>query len=80
MLLRALAVTVIMLGFAAAVSAMEVDGSYTNMDGTVQIAANGKHWFGERLKVDGRYNKIEGDSDRFAYGMLSRQQYRSVVF
>ena len=59
---------------------LEADGSYTNTDGTVQVALNGKHWFGERLRFDGRYNKVEGKSDRFSYGLLSRQHYRAVVF
>tara|TARA_R110000824_G_scaffold83438_7_gene208970 strand:- start:4201 stop:4779 length:579 start_codon:yes stop_codon:yes gene_type:complete len=61
------------------VAALEGDASYSNTDGVVQFAGRGKHWFGDGFKVDGRYNKVEGQEDRFSYGFLSRHYGWGIV-
>jgi hypothetical protein len=59
--------------------ALEGDASYSNTDGVVQLAGQGKHWFGAGLRLDGRYNKVEGREDRFSYGFLSRHYGWGIV-
>ena len=58
---------------------LEADGSYSNTDGVVQVAAQGKHWLNSSIRINGRYNKVEGSEDRFAYGILSRYHAYGVV-
>ena len=68
-----------LLVFIGHVEALKGDVSYSSTDGVVQIASQGKHWFGDSLCIDGRYNKVEGSAGRFSYGVLSHHLYRRNV-
>ena len=61
------------------VAALEGDASYSNTDGVVQLGGQGKHWFGDGFRLDGRYNKVEGQEDRFSYGVLIRNYGWGIV-
>jgi hypothetical protein len=58
---------------------LEGDASYSNTDGTAQVAAQGKHWLGSSLRINGRYNKVDGKPDRYSYGLLSRHYRYNLV-
>jgi hypothetical protein len=70
---------IVFLVFIGRVEALNGDISYSSTDGIVQVAGQGKHWFGESFCIDGRYNKVEGNASRFSYGILSHHVHRKIV-
>ena len=59
---------------------LEADATFLNTEGDITVAVQGKQWIDKRLRLDGRYHKVEGSPERYSFGILSRQWYRYFMF